>query len=72
MSDESLKWLDWPEYLNVVRELRRECAARAPDGSTRPDAAVAAALQRYLIFSILACVPDRQVRIGRVAHRINQ
>jgi hypothetical protein len=70
VSDESLKWLDWPEYLQVVRELRRECAAIAPDGSIRPDAAVAAALQRYLIFAILACVPDRQrtlreLEIGR-------
>ena len=58
-SDESLKWLDWPEYLQTVHELRRECAGRAENGSKRPRSAVAWSLQRYLIFAILSSVPDR-------------
>ena len=25
-SDEAVKWLDWPDYLRLVQELKRECA----------------------------------------------
>ncbi len=31
-ADESLKWLDWPEYLALVQELRKECAGKGPAG----------------------------------------
>lgn len=60
VADESAKWLDWPEYLQACRELHRECAALNSDGSLRPRSEVAWSIQRYLIFAILASVPDRQ------------
>lgn len=59
-SDESKKFVEWPEFLWAVDELRRECGARDAAGGRRSETAVAWALQRYLIFAILACVPDRQ------------
>jgi hypothetical protein len=59
-SEESLKWLDWPQYLALVKELKRECALLKPDGTPRPRRDVALSLQRYLIFATLSCVPDRQ------------
>ncbi|KAG1654661.1 hypothetical protein FOA52_003818 [Chlamydomonas sp. UWO 241] len=59
-TDIAAKWLDWPEFLKTVRLLRAECAGL--DGQGRPRGAdkVAMSLQRYLMFAILACVPDRQ------------
>ncbi|KAL3135319.1 hypothetical protein ABBQ32_007514 [Trebouxia sp. C0010 RCD-2024] len=59
-SDEGMKWLEWPEYLQTVQELRRECAGRNDLGALRPRSAVAWSLQRYLIFAILSSIPDRQ------------
>jgi len=60
-SDETVKWLDWPEYLRVCRELKKECAGRKSDGTIpRPRKDIAWSLQKYLIFRILASVPDRQ------------
>lgn len=67
-ADEEKKWLDWPEYLQVCAELRLECAARDPNGRHRKPSAVAWSLQRYLVFSILSCVPDRQARTVRCLH----
>lgn len=74
VSDEEKKWLDWPEYLQVCAELRLECAARDPNGRHRKPSAVAWSLQRYLVFSILSCVPDRQrtlreLEVGRTLVR---
>ena len=45
-SDEDAKWLDWPDFLAVVEELRREAGAVNERGRRRTDAAVAWALQR--------------------------
>ena len=59
VSDEGMKWLEWPEYLRTVQELRRECAGRNHIGSKRTRSAVAWSLQRYLIFAILSSTPDR-------------
>lgn len=55
--EEAHKWLDWPAYLKVVAELRKECAAKDSAGKQRSRSAVAWSLQRYLIFAILSCVP---------------
>lgn len=60
VADETMKWLDWPEYLNLCRELKKECALLLPNGKQRVIKAVAVSVQRYLMFAILACVPDRQ------------
>lgn len=65
LADEELKWLSWPEYLQLCSELRRECAGRDSSGRRRTDGAVAWSLQRYLVFAIFSCVPDRQVQSGR-------
>ncbi|BDA51332.1 hypothetical protein COCOBI_18-2090 [Coccomyxa sp. Obi] len=59
-ADEKLKWLEWPEFVTVVQELRKECAGRDANGRRREGTAVAWSLQRYLIFAILSCIPDRQ------------
>jgi hypothetical protein len=61
-ADEEKKWLDWPEYLRVCAELRLECAGRDQQGRRRAPEAVAWSLQRFLLFSILSSVPDRQAR----------
>lgn len=61
-ADEEAKWLTWQEYLGLCQELRHECAALDSAGRRRSEAAVAWSLQKYLIFAILSCVPDRQVR----------
>ena len=59
-ADEAAKWLDWPDYLRLVERLKWECAPLTHVGDQRPDKDVAMAVQRYLLFAILACVPDRQ------------
>ena len=59
-ADEAAKWLDWPDYLRLVETLKLECAPLNHAGDQRPDRDVAMAVQRYLLFAILACVPDRQ------------
>ena len=68
-----MKWLDWNDYLVVCQELKKECAllsSSSGGNKERPRKHVAWSLQRYLIFSILASVPDRQrtlreLEIGR-------
>ncbi|KAG2436003.1 hypothetical protein HYH02_011716 [Chlamydomonas schloesseri] len=68
--DAASKWLDWPQYLALVAELRREAAGLKLNGKPRAPAEVAMSLQAYLIAAILACVPDRQrtlreLQVGR-------
>ena len=57
VNNEAQKWLEWPEFLHVVAELRQECAATDSHGKLRKRNHVAWSLQRYLIFAILSCVP---------------
>ena len=45
--------------VQVVQELRLECAALDQSKRARASTAVAWSLQRYLIFAILSCIPDR-------------
>lgn len=70
VSDERLKWLEWDEYLTLVQKLKLECSPKYQLGSSRSKSAVAWSVQKYLIFGILSCVPDRQrtlreLRIGK-------
>ena len=58
-ANEALKWLEWPEFLRVVSELHKECAARDSIGKLKSRNHVAWCLQRYLIFGILSCVPGK-------------
>lgn len=43
--------------MQVVQELKKECAGRDSIGRRREASAVAWSLQRYLIFAILSCIP---------------
>lgn len=45
--------------VQVVQELRLECAAQDRWKRARAPTAVAWSLQRYLVFAILSCIPDR-------------
>ena len=70
VADVRKKWLSWDQYLGLVKRLEDEVAPRWHAGGTRTDAAVAWSLQRFLVFGILSCVPDRQrtireLEIGR-------
>lgn len=60
VSSEALKSMSWPDYLNVVEKLRRECTLLTKAGNNRTDSAVASSFQKYLIAAILSSVPDRQ------------
>ena len=60
VADEKAKWIDWAEYLGIVEELRKETGALLPNGSRRENADIAWSLQKFLIFAILSCIPDRQ------------
>ncbi len=60
-ADESLKWLDWPEFLKCVHHLEQECRLTYSYGSERSATAVARSVQRYLVFALLGYMPpDRQ------------
>jgi len=73
-ADTRKKWLTWEQFMNVVATLEVECrpvnrtyAAGKKDLSPR---SIAWVVQRYLIFGILSCIPDRQrtireLEIGR-------
>ena len=45
--------------VQVVQELRLECAALDRQKRARAPTAVAWSLQRYLVFAILSSIPDR-------------
>ena len=60
-SDEVAKWIEWPKYLWMVDELHKECGG-IDKMSQKPRALkdIAWSLQKYLLFAVLSCVPDRQ------------
>lgn len=60
-ADESLKWLDWPEFLACVHHLEAECQPVYSYGLKRSSTAIARSIQRFLLFAFLAYMPpDRQ------------
>lgn len=60
-TDESLKWLDWPEFLACVHHLQQECQPFYSYGLKRSPTAIARSVQRYLLVALLAYIPpDRQ------------
>lgn len=74
MSNEKLKWLDWGDYLQVCDILKDEMALNYATSHKRSHSSIAWSMQRYLIFAILSCVPDRQrtlreLRIGKTLIR---
>jgi hypothetical protein len=57
----SLKWLEWPEYLALVGRLKQAALQRVDwSGGPLRTKVIADNIQKYLIFAILSCVPDRQ------------
>ena len=77
VSDESKKWLPWPDVLAVVATLREEAMATHDcNGRKRKWQSIARSQQQYLLIGILASVPDRQrtlreLQIGKTLVRIN-
>lgn len=60
-TDQTIKWLDWPEFLACVRHLEQECQPVYSYGLKRSPTAIARSVQRYLLFAFLAYMPpDRQ------------
>jgi len=59
-ADDDRKWLEWDQYLALVEHLKLECAPLEASGKERSARDVAMSVQRYLLFAILACIPDRQ------------
>jgi hypothetical protein len=64
VSDEKSKWLDWPQYLEVVDKSRKELLALKRDYANSNLASrrrsIAAAYQQYLVLAFFSIIPDRQ------------
>lgn len=57
----AITWFDQHvSFCLTLQELRSECARLRHNRGTRPLSAVAWSIQRYLMFAILLCIPDRQ------------
>jgi hypothetical protein len=73
--DESKKWLDWPDFLQMVQQLKQECQTHYRHGERRSESAIAASVQRFLIVAFFAYLaPDRQrtyreLEVGRTLCR---
>ncbi len=60
IADEDKKWIEWPEFLAMVEQLKTECNPIGQNNRRRSDSAFAANIQRYLIFAFFSAIPDRQ------------
>lgn len=65
VSNEELKWITWPEYLQVIESLRVDLHQQLEAHRDKPmpefrRRAIASTYQKYLILSMFAAVPDRQ------------
>jgi phosphorylcholine metabolism protein LicD len=70
-SNEQRKWLSWPEYLQVIKEMKNELLGLiedyfSPESSCRKEK-VAEAYQCYLILALFANIPDRQRTMRELA-----
>eukprot|EP00931_Biecheleriopsis_adriatica_P036752 TRINITY_DN21135_c0_g1_i1.p1 TRINITY_DN21135_c0_g1~~TRINITY_DN21135_c0_g1_i1.p1 ORF type:complete len:1146 (+),score=172.52 TRINITY_DN21135_c0_g1_i1:39-3476(+) len=71
------KWVDWPQFLDVVQKMRTECRVhRSTRGKKKAPHQLAKQLQSFLILAIFARIPDRQrtlreLEIGRTLIRKN-
>lgn len=65
-SDESKKWITWPQYLQVVKQLNVQLLQQLGEfnSESKDDEVerrkIASSFQKYLILQIFASVPDRQ------------
>jgi integrase len=76
VADERKKWIEWPEFLAMVEQLKTECNPIGENNQRRSDSAIAASIQRYLIFAFFSAIPDRQrtfreLEVGRTLFQHN-
>jgi hypothetical protein len=75
-ADISKKWLDWPDFLALVEQLRKECNSRVlqdipPNkaksnlGNLRSLPAIANSYQRFIFAALLAYLPPQNQQIYR-------
>lgn len=70
VADEASKWIDWPEFLNCVKQLKAECTPTSKSNQLRSKSASATSIQRYLIFAFFSAIPVRprtvrELELGR-------
>jgi site-specific recombinase XerC len=70
VASEAAKWIDWPEFLNCVKQLKAECAPIGKSNQQRSKSAIATSIQRYLIFAFFSAIPVRprtvrELELGR-------
>jgi hypothetical protein len=70
-SNEQRKWLSWPEYLKVIKDIKTELLNLIEDfyspESTCRKGKIAETYQYYLILSLFASIPDRQRTMRELA-----
>lgn len=70
-SNEQRKWLSWPEYLRVIKEVKNELVGLIEgyfsSASSSRKEKVAEVYQCYLILSLFASIPDRQRTMRELA-----
>jgi hypothetical protein len=70
VADEASKWIDWPEFLNCVKQLKAECKLIGKRNQQRSASVIATSIQRYLIFAFFSAIPERsrtvrELELGR-------
>jgi hypothetical protein len=70
VATEASKWIDWPEFLNCVKQLKAECTPIGKSNQQRSHSAIATSIQRYLIFAFFSAIPERprtvrELELGR-------
>ncbi|MBD2105327.1 site-specific integrase [Leptolyngbya sp. FACHB-261] len=74
-SDESKKWLSWPEFCALVQTLKQECAKFYIGGKKRSVRSIARSYRRYLMLAWLRYLPPdrqrtlRELQVGRTLRR---
>ena len=76
VADEDKKWIEWPEFLACVEQLKTECNPIGENNQRRSDSAIAASYQRYSIFAFFSALADRQrtlreLEVGRSLFKRN-
>jgi len=70
VANEASKWIDWPEFLNCVKQLKAECTPIGKSNQQRSKSAIVSSIQRYLIFAFFSAIPVRprtvrELELGR-------
>jgi site-specific recombinase XerC len=70
VASEAAKWIDWPEFLNCVKQLKAECTPIGKSNQQRSKSAITTSIQRYLIFAFFSAIPERprtvrELELGR-------